>query len=159
MKIYHGSDALFDTISLSASRNYRDFGKGFYTTYMKEQAVGWANHMCRRHVTKTAYLYEYEYEDLSGLDVKQFSGYNKEWLEFVGLNRIQGGIQHNFYIVIGPVANDDTMETLRLYFRGLIDEEYTLHQLTFRKSNNQISFHTPKALQTIKQIGRTEWTV
>jgi hypothetical protein len=34
MKLYHGSNCLFEKIDLSKSKDKRDFGKGFYTTEM-----------------------------------------------------------------------------------------------------------------------------
>ena len=38
LTLYHGSNAVFDEISLEKSRNRRDFGRGFYTTTVREQA-------------------------------------------------------------------------------------------------------------------------
>ncbi|MDR3224721.1 MAG: DUF3990 domain-containing protein [Clostridiales Family XIII bacterium] len=37
--LYHGSNQLFDTVDLSKSRDKRDFGRGFYTTTIREQAA------------------------------------------------------------------------------------------------------------------------
>jgi hypothetical protein len=42
LTLYHGSNYLFDVIDLSKSRDRRDFGKGFYTTTLREQAASWA---------------------------------------------------------------------------------------------------------------------
>ena len=36
--LYHGSNCNFDTIDLQKSKDKRDFGKGFYTTTLPEQA-------------------------------------------------------------------------------------------------------------------------
>ncbi|MDR1807637.1 MAG: DUF3990 domain-containing protein [Propionibacteriaceae bacterium] len=40
--LYHGSNAWFDRPLLSAGRNRRDFGIGFYTTTLRAQAEDWA---------------------------------------------------------------------------------------------------------------------
>ncbi|MCL2232160.1 MAG: DUF3990 domain-containing protein [Treponema sp.] len=40
--LYHGSNHNFDEIDLSKSKDRRDFGKGFYTTTISEQAEDWA---------------------------------------------------------------------------------------------------------------------
>ncbi|MBQ9043496.1 MAG: DUF3990 domain-containing protein, partial [Eggerthellaceae bacterium] len=52
----------------------------------------------------------------------------QEWLSFVGANR--RGVETGEYdVVIGPVANDDTMPTLRLYFAGAYTEEEAIERL------------------------------
>ena len=38
MRLYHGSNVKIDSINLAMCRPYKDFGKGFYLTDMKEQA-------------------------------------------------------------------------------------------------------------------------
>lgn len=37
---------------------------------------------------------------------------SKEWLEFIKENRNKGGLSHEYDVVIGPVADDNTMETV-----------------------------------------------
>ena len=38
MKLYHGSNITIKQIDLSMCKPYKDFGKGFYLTEIKEQA-------------------------------------------------------------------------------------------------------------------------
>ena len=38
MRLYHGSNIAIDSINLAMCRPYKDFGKGFYLTDIKEQA-------------------------------------------------------------------------------------------------------------------------
>lgn len=38
MNLYHGSNIVIDSINLAMCRPYKDFGKGFYLTDIKEQA-------------------------------------------------------------------------------------------------------------------------
>ena len=40
--LFHGSNYNFDTVDLSKSKDRRDFGRGFYTTTLSEQAEDWA---------------------------------------------------------------------------------------------------------------------
>lgn len=40
--VYHGSCFDFDEVDISKSHNRRDFGRGFYTTILKEQSKAWA---------------------------------------------------------------------------------------------------------------------
>lgn len=39
MIVFHGTNKKFDVIDLSKSKDKRDFGKGFYTTTIFEQAI------------------------------------------------------------------------------------------------------------------------
>ena len=41
MKLYHGSNIVIDSINLLMCRPYKDFGKGFYLTDIKEQQKKW----------------------------------------------------------------------------------------------------------------------
>ena len=38
MILYHGSNQDFSDVDLSKSKDKRDFGRGFYTTIIREQA-------------------------------------------------------------------------------------------------------------------------
>lgn len=69
-------------------------------------------------------------------------------------NRVNGGTQHEYDIVRGPVANDDTMRTLALFIAGIYTEEMTLRQLSFFKPNDQVSIHTEHALARLRMEGR-----
>jgi len=42
MKLYHGTNCHIKNIDLSKCRPYKDFGKGFYLTELKQQAKEWA---------------------------------------------------------------------------------------------------------------------
>ena len=42
MTLYHGSDIIVKEPKLGFSNRNLDFGKGFYTTSLKEQALRWA---------------------------------------------------------------------------------------------------------------------
>lgn len=95
MILYHGSNCEFDIISLVKSKNNRDFGRGFYTTTMEEQAREWAEILFLRTQKGSPFLYEFELHDFENLNVKTFSEYNLEWLNFVKDNRVYGGVQHS----------------------------------------------------------------
>ena len=54
------------------------------------------------------------FEENSVLNVKRFDALSEEWLEFIKENRSKGGLQHKYDVIIGPVADDNTMETVQL---------------------------------------------
>lgn len=82
MKLYHSSTIKVENPDLDHSRDYLDFGKGFYLTSLKEQAVLYAERFILRG--RTAVMNEYELnEDLSRLKVKVFEAYDEDWLDFI----------------------------------------------------------------------------
>lgn len=66
----------------------------------------------------------------------------------------KGGLQHEYDVVVGPVADDNTMETVQLYMAGILTSNEAVERLRYSKVNNQVSFHTEKALQNLKLVGR-----
>lgn len=152
--LYHGTVALFDRIDLGQSENRRDFGIGFYTTVIEAQALDWAQRKQERTGSPRCYVYVYEYIENPELNILHFHGPDQEWLEFVKNNRINGGCEHSYDIVIGPVADDKTMRTLMLYISDTISAEEAVKRLRYSLVNNQVSFHTEKAIACLTQIRR-----
>ena len=76
---------------------------------------------------------------------------SKDWLEFVRENRTQSQDFniHDYDIVCGPVANDNTMRTIAFYIAGIYTAEQAIEQLSYFKVNDQYSFHTEKALSCL----------
>ena len=150
MLLYHGTNTRFKEIDLARSKDKRDFGKGFYLTTIFEQAERWAKNQFIRYGGDGSFVKIYEYTPNPDLKILSFDSMNKEWLEFVKDNRIKGGIAHDYDIVCGPVANDNTMRTIALYISGVYNADQALEKLAFFKVNDQVSFHTKKALSSLK---------
>ena len=150
--VYHGSNRSFDEIDLSKSKNNRDFGVGFYTTTIREQAEDWGKALFDRYKGDGVFVYEMELIIADSLSIKYFNDLSEEWLALVQRNRTLGGIQHNFDIVQGPVANDKTTRTIGLYIAGIIDSSTAIERLRLNKVNDQVSIHTTAALSCIKLI-------
>ena len=104
-------------INLNKSHNRRDFGKGFYTTILQSQSKEWAYRLSLREKQNDYYVYEFLFEEVPALKVKRFDRLNDEWLEFIKKNRSKGGLRHDYDVVIGPVADDNTMETVQYIWR------------------------------------------
>jgi hypothetical protein len=155
--LYHGSNQNFDTIDLSKSKDKRDFGRGFYTTTICEQADDWAKALFDRYRGDGLFTYEMELELVGDLSIKSYEGLSEEWLLMVQKNRTLGGIQHNFDIVQGPVANDKTARTIALYIAGIINTVEAINRLQYSKINNQVSLHTPAALSHLKLLGKYKY--
>jgi hypothetical protein len=154
--LYHGSNTLFEAPDLTYARDKRDFGVGFYTTTHKEQATEWATNVSIRYGGKGAYLYTFELDLSDDFKIRKFPEISIEWLELVKGNRMRGGIQHDFDVVIGPVANDNTFRTIALYVEGTFSAEEAMTRLRYSKANDQVSLHTPKVINALNLIGREQ---
>jgi hypothetical protein len=129
--LYHGSTVNFDKIDINRGRPYKDFGRGFYCSETRSQAIGIAvrNYKIElakfkvqqgvaKPLQKWLYTYEFPRSALDKLSVKVFDSANKEWLKFVTDNRRSAVQIHGYDIVIGPTANDRTNAAVQLYFSG-----------------------------------------
>jgi hypothetical protein len=150
--LFHGSNCNFNEVDISKSKDKRDFGKGFYTTTIREQAQDWARALFDRYKGDGVFIYELELELTGKLSVKRFEGLSEEWLLMVQKNRTLGDIQHRFDIVQGPVANDKTARTIALYIAGIIDANEAIKRLQRNQINDQVSLHTVVALSHLKVI-------
>ena len=99
----------------------------------------------------------YLFEEAPVLNVKRFDRLDEEWLEFIKVNRSKGGLQHDYDVVIGPVADDNTMETVQLYIANILTAPEAVKRLRYNNVNNQVSFHTEKALQYLKPVRRISY--
>ena len=146
MKLYHTSDLIVKTPDILHSRDYLDFGKGFYLTHLKDQAERYGARFIRRG--KEAWLNIYEFEiQTDSWDVKEFYQYNREWLDFVG--RCRNGIDNTKHdLIIGGIANDKVIRTLDRYFNGDITEEEALGLLKFEKPNIQYCIRSQEILDS-----------
>ena len=102
-----------------------DFGRAFYLTSNFEQAAKWARTSVLRRNDGVATVSSFELDEsmLSRLNVLRFDAPNVEWLRFVARNRAEQIDDSACDVVIGPVANDNTMPVLNLYFKGAYSEE------------------------------------
>lgn len=153
MLLYHGSNIIVQNPQVIESDRRLDFGKGFYLTSSYEQASRWAELTVNRRGEGKPVVSVFEIDEfqLSELKVLHFNQAQKEWLEYVTLNRKNQNIPNDDYdIVIGPAANDRTMPVISLYFAGIYDIEETLKRLMPQKLHDQYTFRTEAALKALK---------
>lgn len=156
MKLYHGSNQLIRCIDLSKGKKYKDFGQGFYTTHIKEQAEYWSKRIADRFggtPTVTEFEFDLNAAISDGLNVKIFDNPDKEWALFVMANRKQDGneFHHEYDIVIGPVADDRMARLFGLYDMEIINLDAVVSGLIYKDLNSQYFFATQKSLQYIKR--------
>ena len=149
MRIYHGSYMEVTKPDLQHSREKVDFGKGFYTTPIYEQAEQWAKRLCKNTGSGVVSIYHFNEQHLDHLKVLNFETYSEEWLDFIlQCRRCQDTTDYD--IVIGGVANDRVFNTVELYFDGLIDKLEAIKRLRYEENNLQITFRTDRALNYLR---------
>ena len=75
MMLYHGTNIDIQSIDLALCRPYKDFGKGFYTTEILEQAQKMAKRVARIYGgNPIVNMYEIadNYKENSGLNILDF---------------------------------------------------------------------------------------
>lgn len=128
--LYHGTVSEIQQIDVSLGRARKDFGKGFYMAVSKKQAIGMMHKKYREMIRRSRgkqenafneKLYEIELDEnaISELKIKVFEDADLEWLDFVLMCREQGGMPHEYDLVVGPTADDDTALCLKAYWDGL----------------------------------------
>ena len=152
MILYHGSYLEIDKPDLIHSRHNVDFGRGFYTTPIYEQAVKWCGKFKRRGQNGIVSKYEFDMENAENWKILKFDAYSEEWLDFI-LNCRSRKDASDYDIVIGGVANDKVFNTVELYFEGLIDKKEALNRLRYEKTNLQICFRTSEVINALQFEG------
>lgn len=67
MIIYHGSYTVVEHPDISFSRDNIDFGKGFYTTPIKDQATKWAEKFKKQHRSSIISIFEIDEASINRL--------------------------------------------------------------------------------------------
>lgn len=115
LTLYHGSQMSVPQPKAKAGRKNLDFGPGFYLTKIRKQAEDWANVMAgRKGRNAEAVLNTYQFD-------------------------MDRAIADNVRIMFeGGVANDNVIDTVEDYEKGIITAEQALGQLRYKKVNHQL---------------------
>lgn len=152
MILYHGSNIEVREPRLLKIQRELDFGKGFYTTSDLTQASNWAQRTAKRRGNGQPVVSVYELNDdaLAFLHVLRFGEAGAEWLRYVAANRRGMAPADAWDVVIGPVADDQTMPTITLFLDGFYDEEETIKRLLPQNLKDQYVFKTAGALSLLR---------
>lgn len=148
MILYHGSYLEVEKPDTKHSRNNVDFGRGFYTTPIYEQAVKWCSRLKRQGKRAIVSRYEFDMDYRENWKILEFSSYSEEWLDFI-LNCRLDKDTTDYDIVIGGVANDKVFNTVELFLDSLIDKEEAIKRLKYEKPNQQVCFRTEKVIKSL----------
>ena len=141
--LYHGSRQIVEFPEVRIARFNKDFYYGFYCTLFVEQAKRWAVRFDNGGV-----INEYVYVPDDTLKILKFPEMTEEWLDFIVSCRL--GKPHDYDIVEGPMANDTLFNFVQNFADGKISREAFWALAKFKRPTHQISFHTIRALTTLK---------
>lgn len=181
--LYHGTidkyahDILRNGIILSKSKRYLDFGPGFYTTTDKDFAILTAKRRQNKynkfhkneHVGWRVVEIECDSSRFHELNLKIFSDVDFEWAKFILTNRSMNELTHKEYnnnvdkkydIVMGATA-DGGNGVITSVVNSIDCGDSTMDDIDLscifpsknKKWNDQISFHTEKALSCLSIKG------
>ncbi len=139
--VYHGSNVEVAVPRILQNGFYKDFGYGFYCTNYEKQAKRWA-------MTKKgeSVINRYEYELCMDLKILSFDNMTDEWLDFVAKCRM--GIEHNYDIVEGPMADDQIWNFVEGFIDGRIPRKAFWEMVKYNYPTHQIVFCNEEALKT-----------
>ena len=178
MTLYHGSYAPISVIDLSKCANGKDFGRGFYVTSDKDQAVRFIKTSLLKAQQigvvdtgqKYGYLSEFCFhQPACSLRVHSFAAADGDWLRFIAINRrpslakkLQSLIDSTLNdadVVIGKVANDTTNTVITTYLNGLygpVNGESSIRiaisQLLPERLKDQYCFLTEKSIACLEPL-------
>jgi hypothetical protein len=151
MILYHGSYSAIEKPDLSFCRKRTDFGRGFYLTPIKEQAINWSRRFIKEKKQGVISLYGFlqkpAVEKLpTDLRVLEFDTHSQEWLDYITACRLGQESDTKWDLVIGGVANDKVFDTLQLYFDGIINALEAIRRLRYNKPNYQYCFKSQQLI-------------
>lgn len=132
MRLYHGSNMRVTQIDLSKSRPAKDFGRAFYLSSEKEQAIEMARFKVETFGGEIT-LNEFELDEVEINDLKclRFDEYNEAWARFILANR----------------ATEDKIHDYDIDFETFLKRIQYPEGITF-----QWAFCTETAIKTLKSI-------
>ncbi len=159
MILYHGSNVKIEVPNLAKSKPYKDFGRGFYLSADKNQALRMAEQKTLQLLIGEPIVSEFEFDETllqsNELKVKIFEDYSVEWANFILQNRDVHNQHpiHEYDIVYGPIADDGVTFQLRRYQAGTISIEELVKELKYAKGITfQYFFGTSLALEKLKRL-------
>ena len=160
--VFHGSlSGIHGNINVNCNKNECDFGPGFYTGEMIEQAEG------RVSNTKESIIYAFKL-DMNKVKSEKIAVYKFNdtilWAIFIGYNRKKIDLSDYKYlkaaldkilqydIIVGLIADDKIADTYNSFCAGLISDVALNECIKYVKYGNQIVFKTDKSLMDISKL-------
>ena len=144
MILYHESDVIVSAPGVEYSTRNLDFGKGFYTTSIKEQAMRWA----QRKALINSFVSVFKANISSDLKVLDLTNKLDEWIDFVCECRDGSQVFSSYDLIIGKVADDKVFKVVDMYKNEIWDKARALSEMKIYETCDQIMFATQNAIDS-----------
>jgi hypothetical protein len=168
MKLFHGSYTAIPEPRVDVNTRGLDFGDGFYLSGSFEQGKSFALRFANQNRVKklgllqavpTVSEYDFALEAArTACSIKQFDGASYEWFDFVVANRNKVSATDAYDVVIGPIADDQVLTTIRLYEDKIISRDEAMARFLTSRLDDQVVIKSSKALEFITYCGATTVT-
>ena len=177
--LYHGSYCEVRSPQNEKCARRKDFGKGFYLTTSKEQAVNFLKTAIIKAEAGGVIEPGQEYGIVSTFEVRlnhELSSYifqsaDKDWLHCVAAHRKRNSFAEvekkmaQYDVIAGKIADDATNRTLVAYISGTYGkmgsktaDEFCISQLMPDRLKDQYCFKTARALECLRFVeGEKIW--
>ena len=175
MTVYHGSYVEVVNPDLNKCADYKDFGRGFYLTTSKSQAISFARISTAKAKAAGKVPKDQNYGVVSAFSVKGdiskllqlvFDSADRDWLHCIVGHRKKGtfdGIVSELKkmdLIAGKIANDSTNATITAYMTNTFGEigsegadRICIELLLPNRLENQFCFRSGKALKCLEFAG------
>ena len=136
MILFHGSNQVVESPCLMPKARALDFGQAFYLTTDFSQAAKWAKTTVLRRGEGVATVSSYLIDEA-------------RLAKLQSRNRIEDRDDSEADVISGPVANDNTMPVLNLFFKGAYTESEALQRLLPQRLRDQFAFKTELAISCL----------
>ena len=176
LTLYHGSYTTVPVIDLTKCSDGLDFGRGFYVTSSKQQAISYVPSSVRKAKRRgiipesfdeaDGQISRYRFLPSGGLNIHCFADADTEWLHYAACNRSKTlfpELREKYAamdIIAGKVADDVTAVTLNNYVAGAYGEPGTeqadriaIALLEPERLTDQFCFRTKKAILALMFMG------
>lgn len=149
LTVYHGATCVVEKPLCHVGRDNLDFGKGFYVTDIKEQAVAWAMRVVNSGLPQWLNIYGLDADRaLTDFRCLRFDAYDKAWLDFIARSRLGLKPWAGYDFIVGGIADDRVINTVEDYLNGDIPVDFALKRLAQHFPNNQICLLNQKLIDT-----------
>jgi len=156
MILYHGSNQRVQQIDLAKSRPAKDFGRAFYLSSERQQAIEMAQFKAETFggdIIINEFVFDETHLQNHTLRVLVFDSYTPDWARFVLANRATSQQTHDYDIVHGPIANDKVGRQIFNFQAGYIDFETFLQRIQYPDGITfQYAFYTPAAIKLLQSL-------
>lgn len=139
LTVYHGATCTVEMPLCNTGRPNLDFGRGFYITELRQQAIDWATRPVNSGLPQWLNIYELDTDRIrTAYRCLRFEAYDLAWLHFIVNSRLGREPWRGYDYIEGGVADDRVINTVEDYLNGDIPADFALSRLAQHQPNNQI---------------------